>query len=303
MRQFLVVLPVVLAAAFPFAASAQSIGEAVDNQLLIWGTSEASSQPWFHQTEVTRDGIDAARSGAITHGEQSDLTANVVGPGTLSFWWKVSSEYDGASGRCDTLSFWYDASSAMTLTFGESNWNHRTYLIPPGSHTLNWSYSKDFSGSAGLDAAFLDQVVWTPFFANTPPTLSTEMGESPRSSEQLRWKGDFFLRAVSFDGSDEHGYRMLGDRRLVDRRSDRDHAETRHSVAIWRAGRFGRRRFAQSRRAERAVGPSAVRTLLCAVPRPTFAGGFPRAGIGGGAHTDPVSGDAPAGGSTGGAAS
>src|SRR5207245_198888 len=64
---------------------AQALGSA-----LRWSTG--ANRGWFVQTNVTYDGIAAAQSGAITDSQSSSLLANVTGPGTVTFWWKVSSE-------------------------------------------------------------------------------------------------------------------------------------------------------------------------------------------------------------------
>ena len=57
---------------------------------LIWSTGGAA--PWFGQTNTSRDGFSAAQSGSILDNEESWLDATVTGPGTLNFWWKISSE-------------------------------------------------------------------------------------------------------------------------------------------------------------------------------------------------------------------
>ncbi|MCB2156090.1 hypothetical protein KQI84_14530 [bacterium] len=145
------------------------VGDAVDNTDLVWGDSVASISPWFSQTAYTHDGVDAARSGAVGNVQQSDLTTVVQGPGTLSFWWKVSSQNDSGAGRYDILYFWYDNSVGMTMIFGDVDWEQKVIEIPEGTHTLNWSYAKDIGGSAGLDAAFLDQVTWSTGGSDTTP--------------------------------------------------------------------------------------------------------------------------------------
>src|SRR5262245_46179579 len=71
-------------------ARAASLTDALDNPTLTWRTSALT--PWVAQSVETHDGIDAAQSGLITHGEESWLETTVTGPTPLSFWWKVSSE-------------------------------------------------------------------------------------------------------------------------------------------------------------------------------------------------------------------
>jgi len=49
---------------------------------------------WFGQPGDTNDGVDAARSGRMVHNQVSwfQLTNQMSGEGTVSFWWKVASQ-------------------------------------------------------------------------------------------------------------------------------------------------------------------------------------------------------------------
>lgn len=188
MRNAGTILATVLFAAIQALVSAD-VGDAVDNTSLVWGSSPASSAPWFAQSAYTHDGVDAARSGAVGNVEQSDLTATVTGPGTLTFWWKVSSQNNPGSGYYDILYFWYGNSQGMSLIYGDVDWTQKTVEIPEGVHTLNWSYAKDISGSSGLDAGFLDQVVYTLGGGDTtPPGAVVNFHAMPRDGEiELLW--------------------------------------------------------------------------------------------------------------------
>jgi M6 family metalloprotease-like protein len=146
-----------------------SLGVALDNTTLAWTSSGNAS--WFGQKLVTHDGVDAAQSGSITDGQASHLETKVTGPGTLTFYWKVSSE-----SCCDYLILSMDGTEQFHIS-GEVAWQQKTVTIPSGQHTLRWSYSKDSSVSSGSDAGWLDTVVYTsstpkPDFIVTGTTLT-----------------------------------------------------------------------------------------------------------------------------------
>jgi M6 family metalloprotease-like protein len=131
-----------------------SLAGAVDNSSLIWTTS--GNAGWTGQKAVTFDGVDAAQSGLITDNQVSTLQTTVVGPGTLTFMWKVSSE----SGS-DFLSL-YDDGVLQVQISGEVDWAQQVWSIPAGTHVLEWRYQKDGALSAGSDRGWLDQVTFTP---------------------------------------------------------------------------------------------------------------------------------------------
>lgn len=142
------VLPLML---FVPTTNAQSLGEAVEQSALIFETS--GDAPWFGQTVTTHDGIDAAQSGDVADSEASHLQATVEGPSLLGFWWKVSSE----SGY-DFLRFYIDGIEQNDPITGEVDWEYRSVSIPPGSHTVKWSYIKDDILSNGSDCGWVDQL-------------------------------------------------------------------------------------------------------------------------------------------------
>src|SRR5204863_677704 len=67
-------------------------GELFDNTNLTW-TSDGNT-PWFGQSFITHASPSAAQSGAIGDGQESWLETSLVGPGPLTFWWKISSGTD-----------------------------------------------------------------------------------------------------------------------------------------------------------------------------------------------------------------
>src|SRR5439155_25354102 len=91
---------------------------------------------------------------------ESWMETTVTGPGTLTFWWKVSSETNR-----DYLEF-YVGGVMRTNISGELNWQQQSLSLVPGSQTLRWRYSKDYYGSSGQDKGWVDQVSFS-----TIPTI------------------------------------------------------------------------------------------------------------------------------------
>src|SRR5260221_20134 len=130
-----------------------SIGLTVDAPGLNW-ISEGRS--WYGQTLISHDGLGAAQSSAINDNQQTSLQTTVSGSGSLSFWWKVSSEQ-----WFDFLTFYIDGLQQLTIS-GEVDWQLESFNLPSGTHRLTWTYSKDASDSAGLDAGWEDHAAFSP---------------------------------------------------------------------------------------------------------------------------------------------
>lgn len=146
------------------SAPMDSLGTALDNTALAFGTDGNAS--WFVQSDEFHSGRSAARSGAIDHGEETCLTTTVSGAGTLSFWWKVSSERN-----YDKLSVSVDDVERADIS-GEQDWARKTVSVTGnGAHTVVWTYRKDGSVSGGSDCGWMDQVVWTPGGSLAPPNV------------------------------------------------------------------------------------------------------------------------------------
>ncbi len=140
--------------------SSVSLETALDNTSLAFTTGGAAS--WYGQTAVSYDGIDAARSGAIGSSQQTWLETTVTGPGTLSFYWNVSCEGDSSNRNWDYLNVSIDGEEKARICGTDNSWTRQSYSIPTGTHTVRWQYNKDGSMSKGDDAAYVDQIVWTP---------------------------------------------------------------------------------------------------------------------------------------------
>ncbi len=126
------------------------IADAVDTADIGWTTT--GSAPWFWQTSVTHDGIDAARSGGGADYDENRLDVTITGPKVVRWWWKVSSNL-----RHDFYGVFLDAVEQMVMS-GEVDWEERELFVPAGVHTLEWRYWRDAAGQVGLDSGFLDEV-------------------------------------------------------------------------------------------------------------------------------------------------
>ena len=96
---------------------------AVDNCGLVFKT--AGNAAWVEQGAVVYYGSTAAQGGDIADNQSTYLQTTLVGPGTLSFWWKASSE-----SSWDYLRFFVDGVSSATPISGETAWAQQTVSIP-----------------------------------------------------------------------------------------------------------------------------------------------------------------------------
>jgi len=64
------------------------------------------------------------------------MQTTISGPGTVSFFWKVSSE-----ASYDFLEFYIDGTRQDRIS-GNINWVQKSYVLTAGMHTLQWKYIK-----------------------------------------------------------------------------------------------------------------------------------------------------------------
>ncbi len=157
--------------------------------------------PWSVQTTVTKDGVSALASGAITHNQQSGVMFNTTGPGWISYWWKVDSQ----SGS-DVLRHYEDGVQSAVIS-GAVDWNHMLRRTPPGTRVHEWRYSKNATTSTGADTGWLDEVEFA-----APGDLAAALdgaGLTWTTGGDAPWAG--YALEYSADGADSASSGDIGD--------------------------------------------------------------------------------------------
>lgn len=165
-----------------------TLAAALDTPGWTW-TTGGNTPSWYPQTSLTHDGSDCARSGAIGSNETNWIQTLVTGPGTLTFWWKVSTETN-----CDYAHFYVNGAE-LARRSGEADWSQARISLGSGPQRLRWDYARDAAGSMGQNALWLDQV---SFVSSVAPTSPAPAGapNAPTAPGELR----LVLRAGA-DGS------------------------------------------------------------------------------------------------------
>jgi hypothetical protein len=130
------------------------LGVALDNTILVWTTG--GNAPFTTQTTNSYSGGSAAQTGKIGNNQSTYLATSVTGPGTLSFYWKASSEEN-----YDIFAVYLDGVMRYYCT-GDGPWYRTELSIPAGNHTVKWVYVKDDLVASGQDAGWVDDVVFAP---------------------------------------------------------------------------------------------------------------------------------------------
>jgi hypothetical protein len=134
---------------------ANSISDGFESgDLIELNWSAAGNAGWSVQSGQVGEGSLAAKSGAISHNQNSGLvlTLNTECTQMISFDLKVSSEPD-----YDFLSFYVDGNLVEYFT-GQIDWDNHMYFLDSTNHVFKWEYSKDATVSSGEDCAYIDNV-------------------------------------------------------------------------------------------------------------------------------------------------
>ncbi len=115
--------------------------------------STGGDAAWFPESNVYYEGGSAVQSGAINRNQSTWLTTTVDGPGTLSFYWKVSSRYNSG-----ILTVYIDG-VLQTQISGSVNWQMQSFSLSAGTHQVKWEYSRNnLNKTGGSNCGWLDKV-------------------------------------------------------------------------------------------------------------------------------------------------
>lgn len=131
------------------------------------------------------DGGNRLRAGVTRALGSSGLALDIIGPGTLSFAWSVSSERNVDYNNPGSPNYReiYDAiflylngervteGSEFLHLSGSAGPDFNNLQIPEGYHTVLWNYEKDPYTTDGEDTAYIDSIAWNPDPVNGYPVI------------------------------------------------------------------------------------------------------------------------------------
>lgn len=125
-----------------------------------WIKPLAATIGWQIATDATYGGTQSMKAQGVPNSGSGGIEyTGEFRAGTASFARKISSEPG-----YDYLRFYVDGVK-MAEWSGEADWDVFSYPVLAGTHTFRWTYEKDASGTAGLDAAWVDAVA-LPFLVS-----------------------------------------------------------------------------------------------------------------------------------------
>ena len=142
--------------------------ESLDENRLFW--SSGGSAVWEAQTAVSHDGDDAVKSGQVMGDDVSTLSTSIIGPGTLSWWWRLDMT------DCAGVEVFVDNASVANLDVG-GGWSQESVEVTgAGTHQVRFEFWNAGTGNAISDCAYLDQVFWN---GEVPTATSTTPAPVP----------------------------------------------------------------------------------------------------------------------------
>ena len=136
-----------------------------------YSTQASNTAGWYSETSTWHSGGSAAESHVYAYAQdlhtgvlsdQAYLKTVLNGPGTLSFYWKLT-----ASTLAGNISFYVDGKLSKVLyvnpqALNSPQWTHVTVSIGPGQHTVTWEATAlPHAGHTTIVYANVDTVTWT----------------------------------------------------------------------------------------------------------------------------------------------
>jgi hypothetical protein len=134
--------------------------------------------PWVTDSVTSVDGLSLRSGVTPDSGTSSFEIPGVPGSQTVSWQARASSE-----SLNDILRFYVnEVEIPERRVSGSVNWTTLSHVLPAGTHTLRWAYTKDPSLASGSDAVWLDTLAFTypPVLARSPSGVTATPGSTLR---------------------------------------------------------------------------------------------------------------------------
>ncbi len=183
---------------------ADELQDALDNPeqtngtaLIFTSQTGSGGALWSADTTTFYTAPASAKSGHISGNMYSTLTTTVYGPASLSFYQKVSSQTSS-----DTLKFMINGAVKSTIS-GVVDWQQKMFTLATGTYTLQWKYAKNATIDSGIDAAWVDKVIVSPYtkLIVTGPTGTLLSGSTATISWNAPAAADKYLLYYTTNGS------------------------------------------------------------------------------------------------------
>ena len=162
---------------------------------------------WRIDSLNAHSGLYSLRSGAISHSDTSEVNMPVTVNHShyVSFAFRTSTE-----NNYDWLYFFIDGVQKGRWS-GANDWTEISFAVQPGTHTLTWRFTKDYSVSTGSDCVWIDDICLSnynegyPSLAITPDSIGVSLDEGGSS---------VFTRTLHF--ANESDIYLIFDTELLD---------------------------------------------------------------------------------------
>jgi len=166
----------------------------------------SGSSAWVMTDEEPHTGEHCAKSGVVSHNQQSVMSIILTTPATdISFFKKVSSE-----NNYDKLHFYIDDVDLSEWS-GLKPWSEERYRVSEGEHTFKWAYVKDYSVNAGADCVWVDDFNVEPRHApvyNSGDVLEACKNEAVLINCNYAYGYSDLTWSTAGDGSFNHTYAL-----------------------------------------------------------------------------------------------